>query len=65
MIVTYNDLVVPSPKDRMLDITAPETVEIQISNNGKVVWINIDGHCMVRACRIGKLTVQDNRSAQP
>ena len=45
----------------MKDITAPEEVEILIKEDGKVIWINVDGICELRACRIGKLTLNDER----
>ncbi len=41
--------------DQMIDITGPEIVEVQIRDDGKVVWINIDGICRLRACQIKKL----------
>lgn len=38
----------------MLDITGAKDVEIQVgqANNGKVIWINVDGICVLRVCRI-------------
>lgn len=38
----------------MLDITGAKDIEIQINcaGNGKVIWINIDGICCVRVCRV-------------
>jgi len=44
-----------------LDITAPETVEILIREDGEVIWINVDGLCRFRACRIKKLELNDLR----
>ena len=49
----------------MNDITAPEHVQIQIRSDGKVVWINVDGICVLRACRIGRLKVNDDRMLSP
>ena len=46
----------------MLDITAPNHVEIEIKDDGKVVWINVDGICRCRLCRIGNLQVEDRRN---
>ena len=43
----------------MIDITAPETVEILIRDDKKVVWINVNGECVFRACRIGQLDIND------
>ena len=48
-------------KIECLDITEPQSVEIQIRNDGKVIWINIDGACVFRACRIKELSVIDER----
>lgn len=48
-------------KTELQDITAPENLEIQIRNDSKVVWINIDGVCVFRASRIQNLTLIDNR----
>ena len=39
----------------MIDITAPENVEIKIRLDKKVIWINIDGICELRACKIKNL----------
>lgn len=41
----------------MLDITGPEHVQVTWSADSKVLWINIDGVCKLRVCRIGKLIV--------
>jgi len=46
----------------MQDITAPETVEIQIRSDAKTIWINIDGICRLRACRIKNLILIDEHS---
>jgi len=48
-------------EQRMADVTAPEFVEIQIRSDEKVVWVNVDGRCLFRACRIGKLIINDER----
>jgi len=44
----------------MLDITGAGTVEISVARapSGKVVWVNVDGLCVLRVCRIkGRTTV--------
>jgi hypothetical protein len=43
----------------MIDITAPAVVEVSVRNDGKVVWINIDGICRLRACQIETLIIED------
>lgn len=45
---------------QMMDITEPDIVEITVSDDGpnaRRVWINIDGVCRLRACRIKKLVL--------
>lgn len=55
-VVTYDG------SQPMLDITEPTVpVEIQIRNDGRVLWINMGGRCVVRICRIGELVVTDAR----
>jgi hypothetical protein len=39
-----------------VDITMPaDHVEIKTSQDKSVVWINVDGVCVLRVCRIPKL----------
>jgi hypothetical protein len=45
----------------MLDITGSDCVQIEIRNDGKVVWINTEDGCIMRICRIKHLDVVDNR----
>lgn len=47
----------------MNDITAPQGVEINISRDGKVIWVNVEGSCVLRCCRIGQLIVNDGRES--
>lgn len=39
---------------KMLDITAPEHVEVEIQNrpNGNVLYIHVDGITVLRICRV-------------
>jgi hypothetical protein len=46
----------------MLDVTGPQLVEIQIRSDGKVIWVNIDGVCLLRCCRIESLRIDDARN---
>lgn len=48
------DLSFPGVYDgQLLDITKPEHgVEVQIREDGAVVWVNVDGICRFRACQI-------------
>jgi hypothetical protein len=45
----------------MLDITAPKGVQVQIRADGKVLWVNVDGKCVLRCCQIEVLDVDDAR----
>lgn len=46
----------------MVDVTGPEQVEVLIRNDGKVIWINVDGVCRLRCCRIvNPITITDER----
>lgn len=45
----------------MEDITAPKVVEVEIRHDGKVVWIHVEGITVLRACRVGELTITDHR----
>jgi ethanolamine utilization protein EutA (predicted chaperonin) len=51
-------------KGELIDITCGQTgdIEIIIKNDGKVLWINGPGSCLVRICRIdGNITIRDER----
>jgi len=48
----------------MKDITAPEFLQIVISWDEKTVWINTEKGCQFRACKIGKLEVDDGRRGE-
>ena len=45
----------------MIDITAPKGVQVQIRADGKVIWVNVDGKCILRCCQIEVLEVDDSR----
>lgn len=46
---------------KSLDVTEPQSVEILIRHDGKTVWINVNGTCLLRACRIKRLVLNDER----
>lgn len=50
--------------DNSMDVTAPKHVEVLIHDDGKVIWINVNGICLFRACRIGELVINDERTQQ-
>ena len=45
----------------LLDITGAKEVEVMVKEDGKVLWVNADGLCLLRICRIGRITVEDKR----
>ena len=45
----------------LLDIASPKYVDIEIRQDGKVVWVNVDGITRIRLCRIENLYITDNR----
>ena len=44
-----------------LDISQPKIVQVEINPSGSILWVNIDGLCMLRVCVIERLDVIDNR----
>jgi hypothetical protein len=49
------------PSD-FLDITGANFVHIQIREDGKVIWVNVDDSCRLRICRIdGPVEILDER----
>jgi hypothetical protein len=50
----------PTPDQLMyaaVDITAPRNVEIKVREDGSVIWVNVDGVCVLRVCQIPHLQV--------
>ena len=47
--------------NKQLDLIKPQLVEIQIRDDGKVIWVNANGICVLRICQIGELLLLDNR----
>ena len=45
----------------LLDLSKPRAVEVIVRNDGKVLWVNVDGLCRLRICGVKKLTVEDGR----
>lgn len=44
-----------------IDLTGPRVVEVSVRQDGKVIWINVDGICRLRACQIETLIIEDRR----
>lgn len=49
-------------KQELVDITAPDGVELVVRQDGKVIWVNVDGICVLRICRIGELKLTGVRN---
>lgn len=47
--------------DTMLDIFDAETIGIQISPDGKRIWVCVDGVCRLRVKGIGTVEIDDMR----
>ena len=45
-----------------LDIAEPKVIQIEVNPTGSILWVNIDGLCVLRVCKIAKLTIIDNRN---
>jgi len=43
------------------DFNSPALVEMSVREDGKVVWVNVDGKCALRASQIQNLVLQDER----
>ena len=46
---------------QLLDIKGAEHVEVLIKEDRKTIWVNVDGLCRLRICRIGELVVNDEK----
>lgn len=44
---------------RMLDIAAPEDVEVVLSTDGKTLHVNVDGFCRLRICRMKDIIIEN------
>jgi hypothetical protein len=42
-----------------MDITGADTVQVSHSSNGSVIWVNVNGLCLLRICRIRHLEFGD------
>lgn len=54
----------PLERKTMNDITAPKLVEVRIRADEKVLWVNVDGECVLRCCRIENLVMEDERKPE-
>lgn len=44
--------------DTQVNITGAQIVHVEKRADGKVLWVNVNGICVLRVCNIGKLTVK-------
>jgi len=44
--------------DSAVDISSPEAVEVLIRADQKVIWVNVNGVCVLRCCKIKNLVVK-------
>jgi len=41
-----------SLEDAALDVTGAAVVQVHVRRDGKVLWVNVNGVCVLRVCRI-------------
>ena len=46
---------------KLLDITGADVVELVIRDDGKVVWVNVNGICCLRVCKVERVVLDDRR----
>jgi hypothetical protein len=46
---------------QMLDITGPTDVEVIIREDRTVLWVNVEGACRLRICKIRNFEFKDER----
>ena len=55
----------PAPQEGHLDLANPDEVEIIIAHDHRPktyrVWVNVDGVCRFRACRVKAVSIEDTR----
>jgi len=45
-----------------IEINKPDHVEIMIRDDGKTVWVNVDGECIFRASQVKNVRINDKRN---
>jgi len=52
------------PITNCLDVTFAVNPEIQIRHDGKVLWVNEGGRCLLRICRVeNEIVIRDERNS--
>lgn len=44
--------------DAQIDVTGAKHVEILSNKDGSVVWVNVNGICLLRICQIKELSMR-------
>ncbi len=47
--------------DAHTDITAPGIVEVELSPDRTVLWVNVNGICLLRMCRIDEIIITERK----
>lgn len=47
--------------DKLVNVNAPTLCEVQIRWDSKVIWVNVDGVCLLRVSNIEQLQIIDQR----
>lgn len=50
-------------EETMIDITNPHFVEVLFTEDRKRIWVNVDGVCKFRACRVQTLVIHNEVEA--
>lgn len=45
----------------VIDLNGCQAIQIQVSEDGTKVWVNVDGICRLRAYACQRVEVEDNR----
>ena len=48
-------------RTKMVDLMPKIGASIQIRSDAKVLWVDVDGSCVLRVCNIKNLEVHDDR----
>lgn len=50
------DFVLVSDRD-LVDISGPKIVSIRVREDRRVVWVNVNGKCLLRCCNVGEVEI--------
>lgn len=53
---THGEMYTGEAVSLQVDVTRPDHgVEVKISHDHQVLWVNVDGYCMLRICQIPEI----------